>query len=130
MKIHHIGYLVEDMISAVKQFEQMGYNAKKEGVVRDDARGILICFMENGSLLVELISPFNEKSAVSGMLQKRGTGPYHICYLSDDMDRDLKALSQNGFMLISPPAPAVALQSKQVAFLFSKNAGIVELLEK
>lgn len=130
MKIHHIGYLVEDITSAIGQFKQMGYTAQKEGVVRDGDRGIDICFMESGPFLVELISPVGEKSTVSGMLQKKGPGPYHICYLSENMDGDINALSKNGFMPISPPAPAVALQSKRVAFLFSKNAGIIELLEK
>lgn len=130
MNVHHIGYLVEDITSAIGQFEQMGYTAQKEGVIRDDDRGIDICFMESGPLLVELISPAGEASTVSGMLQKKGPGPYHICYLSDDMDLDITALSQNGFMPIASPAPAVALQRKRVAFFFSKNAGIVELLEK
>lgn len=130
MNVHHIGYLVDDITSAIGQFEQMGYTAQKEGVIRDDDRGIDICFMKSGPLLVELISPAGDKSTVSGMLQKKGPGPYHICYLSDAIDRDMKTLSQNGFMPISPPAPAVALQSKRVAFLFSKNTGIVELLEK
>jgi methylmalonyl-CoA/ethylmalonyl-CoA epimerase len=130
MKAHHIGYLVEDIQSAIQQFMQMGYHLQKDGVVQDDARGISICFMESGGLLVELISPLGGKSTVSGMLKKKGPGPYHICYLSENLNADISLLSKTGFMPITPPAPAIALQNKKVAFLFSKNAGIIELLEK
>ena len=130
MKAHHIGYLVDDIHSAIDQFFQMGYTAQKEGVVRDKGRGILICFMENGTFLVELISPASDKSTVSGMLKKKGPGPYHVCYLSKNLDDDIKTLSQEGFLPITSPDPAPALQNRRVAFLFNKNVGIVELLEE
>lgn len=130
MKAHHIGYLVEDIHSAIDQFTQMGYTAQKEGVIHDNDRGILICFMENGALLVELISAAGEKSTVAGMLKKKGPGPYHVCYLSNNLEGDIQTLTQKGFLPITPPAPASALQNRRVAFLFNKNVGIVELLEE
>ena len=130
MKVHHIGYLVEDIGEGILEFESLGFAQSKEGAVRDEQRGIWICFMQSESSLVELISPLSGQSTVSGMLKKRGAGPYHICYLSANMEEDIDTLTGRGYMLIQPPSPAVALKSKKVAFLFKKNTGIIELLEQ
>ena len=130
MKIHHIGYLVEDMDAGIKEFEQLGYTKPQTGIQQDDDRGILICFMHSGGVTVELITPVWEQSAVSGIYKKKGAGPYHICYLSADLSKDTQMLINLGFMVISPPAPASALQNKSVVFLFNKNSGIIELLQE
>ena len=129
MKIHHIGYLVEDIGTAIEEFKNLGYHQSPDGVVKDDFRGILICFMQMDGLNVELVSPTSEQSSVSGILKKKKAGPYHICYLSEQFAEDIQALTQQGFMVIQPPAPAIALQSKSVAFLYSSHSGIIELLE-
>ncbi len=130
MHIHHIGYLVEDIGAAAEEFKNLGYTQSSAGIVRDDFRGIFICFMQMDGILVELVSPAADGSTVSGILKKKKAGPYHICYLSYDFEADVRTLTQQGFMVIQPPAPAVALQNKSVAFLYSSHSGIIELLEK
>ncbi len=129
MKPHHIGYLTADLPSAIREFECLGFGTRG-GVIEDNARGIAICFMENGSSRIELISPMRPDSTVSSLLKKRGAGPYHICYETDCLTRDIEQLCARGYMPIQPPEPAIAFDGRSVAFLFQKNTGILELVEQ
>ena len=45
MKIHHIGYLVEDLTKSLKQFEKLGFRQTTK-IVHDDIRKIELVFIE------------------------------------------------------------------------------------
>lgn len=135
MKIHHIGYAVEDMESAIETFQKLGYKVKNTTL--DDKRKVNITFVEmdivgGGSGLVELIASSNLGSPVDKFLQKNGPSPYHICYEVDSIEETSKLLRQDGWITIEKVniAPAIEVGGQAwVAFLYNKNAGIIELLE-
>lgn len=129
MKVHHFGYLTASVESSYEQFKVLGYTKAGELFVDND-RGILIQFIQSESgELIELIQPNAAKSVVDGLMKSSVNKIYHICYLVANIDEKITQLQRDGFVLIAPPAPAIALNNQKVAFLYSKFSGIVELYE-
>ena len=96
MKIHHIGYLVKKLPKAAAEFKKLGY-VEVSGVTDDQIRKVDIQFLEKDGYVVELVSPNSPDSVVAGLIKTYKNAPYHICYLSEDMEADLKQLTENGY---------------------------------
>lgn len=127
LKIHHIGYLVKKTEAALLTFEALGYQVV-QAAMYDDIRKVNICFLQKDDYCIELVSPAAKDSLVYGLLKKYKNCPYHICYETTDFDRDYQMLLSNGFISIDTPAPAPALQGRDVVFLMSASMGMIELL--
>ena len=106
MRIHHIGYLIKRIERAQMAFERLGF-AVSQNTVYDEFRDVDILFMKT----------------------YRNT-PYHICFGSEDLLRDIRRLTEAGFTEIDRPAPAPALGGRRVCFLMSPQIGMIELLEE
>ena len=128
MKVHHIGYLVKDLLKARDSFLGLGY-ADTSGIVADEGRGISLCFLSKDGYTVELVTPSGVDSAVSGLIGRYRNAPYHLCYASDAFDEDLARLEESGYTRMDDPAPAPAFAGRRVVFLMSPVIGIIELLE-
>lgn len=129
MRIHHIGYLVKRLESAMAKFQQLGYTRVSE-VTHDTIRLVDIVFMEKDGYRIELVSPYDAASVVSGMMKTYRNAPYHICYISSCFQDDLKRLQSEGFVLMDEPREAPAFGDRQVAFLLSAKIGMIEVLDK
>lgn len=129
LHIDHIGYAVRSVRQSLPQFEKLGFAFG--AIIEDKSRNVSICFGEKDNYRIELISPLSksEKSPVDGVLKNNGSTPYHICYMSKDMDRDIKRLEDNRFKVITPLAPAVAFEGKNVVFLYHPIVGLIEIVE-
>lgn len=128
MKVHHIGYFVNDMAQAAEKFGVLGFSPEG-GATDDNERGVQIRFFRNGNMRVELISKAREGSMVDDMAAKGASAPYHICYEAEDISAALSELKAQGFFLVRPAAPAPACGGKNVAFLFQKSVGLIEVVE-
>lgn len=128
LKVHHIGYLVKKIDAAIKEFTKLGYTIYLD-TVYDDIRKVNICFMEKDGYVVELISPVDSESVVAGLLKKYKNSPYHICYETQDLEKELALLTENGYTAIDTPTPAPALEGRRVVFLMNAYLGMIELLE-
>lgn len=120
--------MIKDIALAKKAFEPLGYFWGK--TVIDEKRHIKICFGKNQSSVIELVEPIDSKSNIWNMLANRGATPYHLCFSSSDILVDITELQSCGYMLIEEPNEAIAFGNRKVAFLFEKNIGLVELVEK
>lgn len=132
MRIHHIAYAVENIAAARVKMEYLGYRVTQP-VMRDTERNIRIEFMrhQESGLCIELVEPDGEPNSVSGYLDKNNgmSVPYHICYETGDLEQTIEECRGKGFMLLQKPAPAIAIDGRRVAFLFSKDGGMIELVE-
>ena len=129
MKVHHIGYAVSNLNESLEIFLGLGYEIVKNAV-KDEKRNVELAFVRNGHLLVELISPLDSQSPITNYLYKSGNSPYHICYEVNDIDEKLGDLRKSRFIIVEKPAPAIAINNQQVAFLYHPKYGLLELLEK
>ncbi|MGN0739651.1 MAG: VOC family protein [Treponema sp.] len=125
---HHIGIACYDINETAQFYLSQGYT--KTETVYDPIQNVYICFLKKDSATcVELISPYNESSPICKNLQKNGVSPYHICYEVSDLEETVLELKKQKFLIVSKPAPAVAFGGSRVCFLFSKNVGLIELVE-
>ncbi len=128
MKVHHYGFLTENIEKSIAAFSSLGYEKKSRTV--DESRGIDIAFIEaKQGETIELIMPIHDQSVVSKLMGKLKYNIYHTCYAVNDIDESIVELRKNGFLMIDAAKPAVALEGRRVAFLYSKYAGMIELLE-
>lgn len=132
MKIDHIGYLVRDIDKALAQFEALGFARETEIIEDSDTRNVALCFLRSEGVRIELVSPLHNgrPSVVDATLQRQGDGPYHICYrVQGSLADALATLRGQGWLVVTPPAEAVAFGGRKVAFLYRNNVGLIELVE-
>lgn len=128
MTADHVGYAVKSIDEAKKHMQLLGYRFGT--VINDVERGIRVCFAENDGICVELVAPLANGSPVDEYLMKNGPAPYHICYRSSDIEKEVENLIANKFRIMIPLAPAVAFKKKRVVFLYSLSIGIIEIVEE
>ena len=56
--------------------------------------------------------------------------PYHICYESAELEKDLEKLKSQGFKVILEPRTAVAFGERRVVFMMNLGFGLMEIVEK
>ncbi|MBL4930560.1 VOC family protein [Clostridium paridis] len=128
MKIHHIGYLVASVEESIAEFEKLGY-ISVSNTIYDEAREINICFVKNMDTVIELVSPVGKSSVVYNLYKKMKSSPYHICYESNNLKQDINKLCSEGYTVISNLSPAVAIENRNVVFLYNNKLGLIELVE-
>ncbi len=128
MKVDHIGYAVRDIEKAKASLGALGYVFGP--TLEDGDRNVFLCFGELEGYRIELVAPMGPGSPVDLPLAKVGPTPYHICYVSSDLEADVESLRKKRFKVSIPPAPAVAFGGKRVAFLYSLAAGLIEIVEE
>jgi len=128
LRIHHIGYAVSSIEKSIQKFEVLGYTAMGE-VVDDVSRKVRIVFLENSGVHVELIEPTSNDSPVKSLIEKNGPGTYHICYETKGLEETANKLSKQGFKPITSISAAPAIDDRRVLFMYSRECGLIELLE-
>ena len=128
LSFHHIGIACRNIDETSVFYTALGYI--KTETVYDSIQNVHISFLiKQGQPCVELISPHDETSPVNKNLQKNGVSPYHICYETENLEEAVAELKKQRFLVVSKPSRAVALGGRRVCFLFSKAAGLIELVE-
>ena len=129
MKIHHIGYCVRDIIKSKSELEKIGFISFCPPC-KDDDRKVNIQFMKNDEIVIELVSPTGEeKSPIDGILEKIGDTVYHICYETKNISNEIEKLKKDKYVVVTKPEQAAAINGNNVAFLYKKNVGLIELVE-
>jgi methylmalonyl-CoA/ethylmalonyl-CoA epimerase len=130
MKFHHIGIATYNINDSISKYLLFGYNQITVKYF-DPIQNVNITFMEkDNSPMIEFVEPVDEKSPILNTLTKNGTTPYHFCFEVDDIHIEVEKLKKNKFILISKVVPAVAFNNRLVCFLYSKESGLIELLNK
>lgn len=129
---HHVGVSVSNMEASIAKYRLLGYE-KISDTTRDEYRHINITFLRSRHTdeCIELIEPLDDQSPVTETLKhmKNVASPYHICYRTRSIRKMVSVLKRKGFFVTSASAKAPALEDKNVAFLMSRETGLIELLE-
>ena len=129
MTFHHIGVATLNIEASSAAYSLLGYNVGLS--VYDPNQKVNLCFLEKeNSPIIELVSPTEEGSPINNILKKNGTTPYHTCFEVEDIENEILILKRNKFMVVVKPIEAIAFGNRRVAFLYNKDAGLIELLEK
>jgi methylmalonyl-CoA/ethylmalonyl-CoA epimerase len=80
--------------------------------------------------MLELVAATSSDSPVTNILVKSGPAPYHNCFEVDDLFESVASMKQLGFIRFSGIVPAIAFGNRKICFLYHKEVGLIELLEK
>ena len=98
-KIHHIGIVVRDLEEAYRFYrDTLGLHVHKTAEVKD--QGVKAALLTVGHSEIELLEPIDPQGTVARFLEKRGEGMHHVCFETDDVDRELAAAKAKGIPLI------------------------------
>jgi methylmalonyl-CoA/ethylmalonyl-CoA epimerase len=126
---HHIGYAVHDIAVTAEYYVKAGFVLSEIQV--DTTQNSYIAFLSKDAFpLIELVAPIDGNSPVVKTLDKMGVTPYHICYEVDDIDQSIAALEKKRFLPLFNPVEAIALNDRKICYLFNKDVGLIELLNK
>jgi methylmalonyl-CoA/ethylmalonyl-CoA epimerase len=118
-KIEHLGIAVNSIEESVGVFETLlGTKCYKiEGVASE---GVKTAFLQIGESKIELLEATNSESPIAKYLAKKGHGVHHIAFDTNDIESEIKRLTEQGFELIHTTAKDGA-DGKIIAFLHPKS---------
>ncbi|PWT74428.1 MAG: methylmalonyl-CoA epimerase [Bacteroidetes bacterium] len=125
--VEHIGIAVKDLNSSIALFESLlGSLCYKIEIV--DSEQVNTGFFQTGSAKIELLESTDPDSVIAKHIQKKGEGIHHIAFAVDDIEKEMKRLSEAGFVLLSEK-PKMGADNKLVCFLHPKstNQVLIEL---
>ena len=107
-KIHHVGVVVPDLEQAMKFWRDLlGLRLARSAIVQD--QGVKAALLQAGDSEIELLEPLNPENGVGKFLARRGGGLHHVCFETEDVDRELAAARAKGIQLIDQkPRPGLA----------------------
>jgi methylmalonyl-CoA/ethylmalonyl-CoA epimerase len=129
--MHHVGYVVRDIEHSAKGFVH-SLNATWDGKIFEDPnQKVKVTFLSTGAkqTQIELVEPNGPDAPVQKFLQEKGGGLHHVCYETDDLERELAALRAQGGVIAKRPKPAVAFDGRRIAWVMTAERLLVELLE-
>ena len=125
---HHIGIAVNNLKRSKQQYSIMGYSAGTEIYV--PTQKVKICFLTKPEEpRIELIESTAEDSPINTIIKKNGAGPYHTCYITNDLDLTIKQFKKNKFFILNKPVKSTAFNNNLICFLYNKDIGLIELVE-
>lgn len=122
MKVHHIGYVVENLKRAKEQMVV-------DEVVRelyDEVQKAQLALIKADNLFIELIEPRSEDSFTYNFL-KKGGGYHHLCY-EVDVKEDAERLIRDRKMIKVLNWVHAPLLDGEVCFAYNRSKEIVEFV--
>ncbi len=130
ISLDHIAVAVADIEQAKECYQKIGYECGE--TIFDPAQNAYLAMCtKTGFDSIELVGPVNHESPCSGIIEKNGEIPYHLCYRVTNVSAFLKQLTEMEieYDIISEPKPAILFDYKKVSFIYVKDVGLIELLE-
>ena len=131
-RLLHVGVAVAGLEAAAATLGGLfGYRVVS-GPFDDPVQKVRVTFLAHGEkdvAEIELIAALSEDSPVAAMLAKNRGGAYHLCFETSDLDRALEHASSQGCVVVSGPVPAVAFEGRRIAWVYTRERQLFELVE-
>lgn len=116
---HHVGLAVKSIRAICPSCE----------VVIEKTQRVSLSFIQVHGITIELLEPLGENSPIARSLRE-GMKLLHLCYEVPDIEAALESCRPAGFHRLGPPAPAPLFENRRVVWVFSKQFGVFELVER
>lgn len=98
-KVHHVGVVVRAIDQALPFWrDTLGLKLHKLELIEE--QGVKAALLSVGDSEVELLEPVVSDNGVARYLERKGEGLHHICFQSDDVERDLAEMKAKGTEMI------------------------------
>ena len=129
MKLDHICLGVRNIeLAAKKLCDILGYHLKTNKVENTRQKVIVQFLGKDGSLDIKLIEPATEDSPLWPFI-KKGGGLHHLCFKTDDVEKECENLESKGARIIAKPQPGEAFDEELIAFCFAGFGLNFELID-
>ena len=129
-KIEHIGIAVKNINESNELFANLfGKKYYKTEVV--ESEGVKTSFFKVGQNKIELLEATHNESPIAKFIEKKGEGIHHIAFDVNDIELEIKRLTNLGFRVLNEK-PKQGADNKLVAFLHPKstNGVLIELCQE
>ena len=128
LEFDHLGLATKDMARARKLLSNLGYTVSE--VVPVPVQTVNVCFARSpGHPTIELIEPASDGSPIEKILEKVGSGPYHLCYRTVDLSVTARELKARGFIALGPEFVSGPLGEQRTGFFHNASIGMIEVTE-
>jgi methylmalonyl-CoA/ethylmalonyl-CoA epimerase len=98
-RIHHVGVVVANLEAGLRFWrDALGLAVTRSATIED--QGVRAALLKVGESEIELLEPLSPDNGVGKFLARRGGGLHHLCFQTDDVERELSAARANGLPLI------------------------------
>ncbi len=122
---------MENLQRSIDSYRELfGYRVLS-GPFRDAIQRVTVCFLGTGQahdVVIELVAALTDDSPVKQLLAKGG-GAYHVCYGVADIEQAVADFRTKGSLIVVQPVPAIAFAMRRIAWLYTPDRQLVELLE-
>jgi methylmalonyl-CoA/ethylmalonyl-CoA epimerase len=128
MRIDHVAIAVNDLDSAVKNYEKV-LNANKVEVEVVDNEKVRVAMINLQDTRIELMEPTDQSSTIAKYLKEHGEGIHHIAITADDIENDVSRASENGVKILGQLR--TGSYGRKITFVHPKsmNGVLLELCE-
>ncbi len=118
MKIDHIAIAVNDVESAMKQYQEaLGITDVEFETVETEGVKVGILHLENGR--IELMEPTTDNSPIKKFLDKKGEGLHHMALETDNIEGEVTRMEGCGIQFLGKIRPGSA--GTKVTFIHPKS---------
>jgi len=113
----------------MEMFRLLGYEVGD--VIVDPTQKVQLSFIRPpDGPLIELVCDLDENGPTSQLVNKSGTGFYHVCFEVDRIEQAITDFRSKKYSLLCQPVAAVAFCGRKIAWMYNQHIGLIELLEK
>ena len=117
--LHHIGMAFK---KKPKELDNIRY-------FDDPIQKVTVGFISLNGCQIEVVIPLSEDAPILNAM-KKGTKLLHLCYEVDNIVVSISNAQKNNCIIVSNPVEAVAFENRKIAWIFHKNYGLIEILER
>jgi methylmalonyl-CoA/ethylmalonyl-CoA epimerase len=122
-QIEHIGIAVKSLSHSIPLFESLlNTNCYKKEKVESEA--VITAFFSVGGQKIELLESTDPDGVIEKYIKKKGEGIHHIAFAVNDIEAEMKRLTEAGFVLLNDK-PRPGADNKLVCFLHPGNTNSV-----
>ena len=134
-RIHHVGLVVADLEPARRLWlDTYGFQVDESRSPLPEGRyvpldDVNILDIPVGESELEINKANDPHSGTGRYLERRGSGPHHICLYSNDIEADVSRLQENGLRLIASPQVSRDQKGNSKVAFFHPRGNLGFLLE-
>ena len=130
-RLHHVGFVVASIEEVAESFAASA-GCTWDGVITEDPLQkvrVSFCLPDDpGQPQLELVEPGRFEDSPVRRFLEQGGGLHHLCYEVADLEAELKRMRAARSAVLRKPVPAVAFGGRRIAWVFTREKLLVELL--
>jgi methylmalonyl-CoA/ethylmalonyl-CoA epimerase len=123
--IGHLGIVVKDIEKSLKALSQI-VDFDEPSIKEFPEKKMRCAVVEMDGIALEFLQDNSEDGFLGKFNREKGDSIHHFCLLSDDMEKDVAALKENGVQMMDLE-PRVGLRGKKIAFTSSDALGGISI---